>query len=371
MVYPFRFRRCRLPFPIETQEIPIALTWKNSTIVLSKGAQLVVYIHSSGKWARNKTSGTPPEDVVGVTAQVINDKMYVITCLDATLVYSLDLNNWTWAYLNPCGTPPLEDSFGLSSWVYRGNIYCFGGGAGIPGEYNGLFCYNILNNSWEWPKHKGDVPSPRSYQSTVIVDDIVFLFGGTNENNKRLNDLYILNMVNMMWARVHNNTSKSVVPSFDGGFHHPTLTIISQSIAMLIVPLKDISTSWTLNLQKAQQLMDPSSIWTKVHNVLPSGYNHTTLLEPMSQNLWILGSLLESKTISDVLKIPTTLPTLQLLAIDRAAHTICPHDPKLKLPRRLRKEIEDHTNDIGVECLRSKNKYEPEMMSLKQKRLRK
>ena len=377
MVYPFRFRRSRLPFPIETKYKPMALTWKNSTIVFSEGAQLVAYIHSAGKWTRNETSGTSPQDFIVCTAHVINDKMYVIDAPmgpDATLIYSLDLNNWTWNILNPSGTPP-SGHFGLSSWVYQGNIYCFC-------WRNGLFCYNILNNSWEWPKHKGDVPSPRIYQSTVILDDTVFLFGGRTENVVHCNDLYTFNMVNMLWERVHNDTSKSVVPSmarhiysYGTVIYRSTLTIISESIAVLINPCKETSTCWTLNLQKAKQLMDPSSIWTKVRDDLPAGFDHTTLLEPMSKNLWILGYLAEGvkgcETISNVLKIPTTQPTLQDIAIDLAARTICPHDPKLKLPGRLRKEIEDHSNDIGVECLCSKNKYEPGMIAPKAKRRRK
>ena len=71
-----------------------------------------------------------------------------------------------------------------------------------------------MNNSWEWPLHGGEVPSPREDLATIIVDDTVYLFGGNRYiggpfqdsiADMEYNDLYILDMRSMMWRKVHGN----------------------------------------------------------------------------------------------------------------------------------------------------------------------
>ena len=41
-------------------------------------------------------------------------------------IHALDLKTWTWTKLSPGGSPPVKCAY-LSTWLYRGNIFGFGG----------------------------------------------------------------------------------------------------------------------------------------------------------------------------------------------------------------------------------------------------
>ena len=145
----------------------------------------VVYLHVSGEWIRKETAGHEPKPTYKSGAVVIDDKMLVLgrvgdTFSGRNVIYSLDLNNWTWSLLTPNGNPPTEEMAGISLWAHAGKMYGFGGAGQLlqPGERRGLFCYNLSDNSWEWPDQGGDVPSPRTGSLTIVKDDSVYLFGG-------------------------------------------------------------------------------------------------------------------------------------------------------------------------------------------------
>jgi len=64
-----------------------------------------------------------------------------------------------------------------------------------------IFSYYIETNIWKEIKTKGDVPSPRSINSGVYVNNSflknsLILFGGSQYNTQAINDsnTYILNM---------------------------------------------------------------------------------------------------------------------------------------------------------------------------------
>ena len=72
-----------------------------------------------------------------------------------------------------------------------------------------------MNNTWEWPLHGGEVPSPREDLATIIADDTVYLFGGNRYvqmADMEYNDLYTLDMRSMMWKRVHGNCYQGEAP---------------------------------------------------------------------------------------------------------------------------------------------------------------
>ena len=96
--------------------------------------------------------------------------------------FVLNLNTLTWKKLDPAGKKPLRVDK-LSSWIYDGKVYLFGGfgpqpdpsrddlptfishtvdpstvqwGArNVRGWTNQLVVYNISTNSWEWPQCTG------------------------------------------------------------------------------------------------------------------------------------------------------------------------------------------------------------------------
>lgn len=90
-----------------------------------------------------------------------------------------------------------------SAWAYGGRMYTFGGYQGtINKHFNDLHCYDPNTGSWEVVVPTGEFPSPRRRQCTVVIDQKLYLFGGTmpigvTANNSAsgladLDDLHVL-----------------------------------------------------------------------------------------------------------------------------------------------------------------------------------
>ena len=359
MALPFRFQQSALPLPYG-RERHLAVTWKNAVIVWGgqsiseDDAMSVVYYHISGKWIKKLTSGDMPEcNSIGTKrGHVIEDKLYVLDLAFIAVIYCLDLETWIWSRFTPNGTPPATSIWAFSSWAYKGKIFCFGGNINFGRKTNQLFCYNVSNNSWEWPEQKGDIPSPRMDHLTVISGESVFLFGGiTNQDTPPRyihdTDLYILDMQTLKWDGVNGNIGQPW-PTTNVVRSKGTLTLISLSAAILFTEYE----CWLMNLNSAKQLQDPSSIWTPI----PNNFNkmivvRAAVVEPVREKLWFMGGydLLNHCYISDVLVMSFKL-SLREFAVDRVARCICPHDPRLapdKCPKLLREEIDSIRPEIG------------------------
>ena len=270
---------------------------------------------------------------LGFTAQVINDKMYVITEENSAIIYALDLTTFVWAILTPSGIQPSLD-VRINSWIHNGKMYNFD-------DNCKLFAYNIHTNSWEWPTQQGESPLPSEHNhfSTVKNLDTVFVFGGCKEDDSDpCNSLFLLDMGTMRWMKVHGNLPSTVAPSSDA-VSWRTLTRISHSETILLGISERTSTPtcWILNMKNAKQLLDPPSIWTRVLLGLEKRFHYAPVLEPQSQELWIIGgivappkiSCVQSVHVTDVLKISMRVPTLQNIATDKAARFTCTQDTRL------------------------------------------
>ena len=340
----------------------VAVTWTDSVIVWggyngsgSVPRNVVFQSAAGGEWVSRDASGDVPEDY-NYKAHVVNDKMFLLKTANMArnVIHALDLNTLAWEALAPRNTLSESELSELSelyhhsftSWVHMGRIYFFGGGCSN-------YCYNTMNNSWEWPLHRGEVPSPRKDPATIIVDDTVYLFGGNSMSapdlyHNDLNDLAILDMRSMMWRKVHGNCYQEEAPHSKLDPDH-TFTIISSSAAVLygVKKLDGEQYSpecWLLNLDKAKQLKDPTSIWTRIPTPFPRVV-HASVLEPVSQRLWVIGGWASDQKdfTSDVIKMSgfNTLP-LKTIAMDHIARNMKATDPRLSAnnyPKRLISEI--------------------------------
>ena len=114
-----------------------AVTWKDQTIILSYTARAVIkaYCHKDGKWSLKKTRGDEPMFWTGSSATVHNDTMLLMGGLtlgkvSSNDIYALDLHSWRWTKLGPKGNPPLGCHH-LTTWMYGGKMYGFGGMASV------------------------------------------------------------------------------------------------------------------------------------------------------------------------------------------------------------------------------------------------
>ena len=199
----------------------------------------------------------------------------------------------------------------------------------------------------------------------MIIRDNVYLFGGwisVNFSPKRMNDLYILDMLTMKWKRVHNNMQDPKVPSAEYIY---SLTKVSESTALLSghpsfkrteeYPGElGVPGSWVLDLNKVQQLhQEPSSLWTRIpdQNQIQGRVGYASVIEPISKRLWIIGGHENNIERMDILEITTKISSLKELAINYAALYIPAQDPRLEcgqLPKMLKDQIEAHRTGIGM-----------------------
>ena len=98
-------------------------------------------------------------------------------------------------------------------------LYLFGGnGHAKKGELllNDFYAFNISNETWMNLKTRGDIPTPRDRHSLTVIDNKIFIFGGSgsssssssnnNNNNKGsefLNDLYMYNPKTSIWTKIY------------------------------------------------------------------------------------------------------------------------------------------------------------------------
>ena len=123
-----------------------------------------------------------------------------------------------------------------------------------------------------------------------------------------------------------------------------SLTLISESAAVLY----DSDECWILDLDGAKRLSEPSRIWKRIQSN-SMRYEHRAVLEPVSQRLWVIGGLGRP----DVLKMEFKV-SLKDLAVDCAARSLCPLDPRMGiggLPRQFRKDIGARKAELGEEWL--------------------
>ena len=408
----FTIKRSEIPFP-HAQANLVAVAWNNAIIVLrwlGSGVQRYhVYLHIAGQRFQKKTYGAIPQKCRSGPVcscsklqqpHVFNDKMFVLAnwgCeVDGGVLHILDLKTWTWKRVTPKGAPPLRKSFFMTSWLYMEKLYFFGGmtraeqpenkdmddypsyikmhrwrmlgqypylnsGSNINYYVNQLFCYNIENNSWEWPNVKGKIPSPRTGHLVIINDDKVFLAGG--HGRKPYRDLHTLDMKTFEWKRIHGTIENGPLDRHDNSPLHPnqsdyTLTLISGSSAMLfgstrsshIPQWEDVyDDCWILHLNRALNNEKPASIWTRFRNHLPRR-EHAAVLEPVTQRLWIIGGLDGCQSTSDVIQMTMNIVPLKILCLNHVFDHIRDDDERLQLdhfPAQVKTEMSAHMKRRG------------------------
>lgn len=304
--------------------------------------QLLVYNPDKLTWQIVQTKGDLPGPTCGATAQIVQNDLYVICGFRKTppppgeqriytrqedeecvnTVYALSLSDWTWRKVKPKGQPPM-DCDKLASWVYNNTIYIFGGfgirsAEELPaktdffkdnaqrgldfvtrGWTNQLVALNVNDCTWSWPETTGPKPLPRAAHTAFTNESNVFIFGG-RFSDRRLNDLYHLDMNTMAWSEIQSEMPNDCDNIPVGRSWH-SLTKISNNTAILYggyanssIPLQDC---WLLKVGKPNEI-DRDKMWTRLpHLEVQTHLWHQTVKERRSGQLWIIGGV-----INDLLK---------------------------------------------------------------------
>ena len=137
-----------------------------------------------------------------------------------------------------------------------------------------------------------------------------------------------------------------------------TLTRISQCAAVLYgsamqLGRRDVGYCWIMDLDEALSLEGHSSVWTPIPKYEQSPrFLHAPVLDPLSQQLWIIGGCLqddEPTTASGIQKLAVKVVPLKVLAMECTVCHVSANDPRLRneeLPENLRREIKVNRSNM-------------------------
>jgi len=82
----------------------------------------------------------------------------------------------------------------LTFALYLFIIYNRFGGKGDQHFYNDTWSFDISTRKWSELQCTGSIPSPRASHAAVLVDDVMYVFGGYSTKEGHLDDLCALQL---------------------------------------------------------------------------------------------------------------------------------------------------------------------------------
>lgn len=323
---------------------------------------LVTYDPMSQHWSQIQTSGDVPPHISAPSATLSssNNLLYVYGGMNlveqlgywiietSNSLYTLDVEQRQWTQLHPVKTktkpPPAEKGV---SWEYKGDIFLFGGycedelrvsrsdqfqvtedhhSGGV--WTNHLVIYNPKENKYIQPQTKGSPPCPRAGAASCVIGDNVYIFGGRCKQ-RRLNDLYSLDLQTMTWRQMDEGSDPD--PFAPPSPSHPSprslhtmVNIGSNRLAVygglgqLCAPLNDC---WILNLcqddhywRELELEYDHGEVrcW---HSAAVTQYQEMILLSGFTQEYYLTRMDLDDHP-EDVLHFKFGTQSLTRLALD-------------------------------------------------------
>ena len=155
-------------------------------------------------WEKKRASGNIPEHSIGAACVKINDMAYIFGGRRGsnltTDIVSLSPTDCVFKSLPVSGDKPTP-IYNHRGWAYKGKAFFFGGlseWTEIRRE-NLLSCFSPGTNEWSKLETKGQSPSPREEYGVAVLENRVFIHGGTK---KKESDMHTLHMKSMIWTQV-------------------------------------------------------------------------------------------------------------------------------------------------------------------------
>ena len=90
-------------------------------------------------------------------------------------------------------------------------MYIFGGF--VNGDRaNSVYKYHFQASEWTKCDVKGSLPAARAGHSAVVVNGQMYIFGGKDNNDKMLNDLWRLDLNTEAWEQVQVKQDECELP---------------------------------------------------------------------------------------------------------------------------------------------------------------
>uniref|UniRef100_A0A915Q2G9 DUF4110 domain-containing protein n=1 Tax=Setaria digitata TaxID=48799 RepID=A0A915Q2G9_9BILA len=126
-------------------------------------------------------------------------------------VHVLDTETYRWRKLSvPTGSNGAYPSASRNSWPYQryghtvveyeGKAYLWGGRNDEYGACSKMYCFDPRKLAWSVIPCEGEAPPARDGHSAVVVDDLMFMFGGFEEDSQRFSqETFAYNFKEKRW----------------------------------------------------------------------------------------------------------------------------------------------------------------------------
>lgn len=218
-----------------------------------------------GEWEEAKIEASP---ICRHSAIIKNDLMYVFGGTDGvnefnkTIVISLNTMGSRLILPDRKDCPPSLDSHsavlyedGTAAWMI-----VFGGFA-IGHRSNSVYSLNLSSEKWK-VAHTNQGPRGRSNHSAVVYKDHMIIFGGTNDEGEKMNDLWKLDLRTYVWEEIVGNGDKPSSRSGHSAVVYTDLMIVFGGMKDITKETNDMYTyniennTWVL-CQFEHQIKDP------------------------------------------------------------------------------------------------------------------
>jgi Galactose oxidase, central domain len=73
-------------------------------------------------------------------------------------------------------------------------MFCRFGGCVNKDDFNDTWSFNMSTRKWTELQCTGSIPSPLKFHTAVLIDDVMYVYGGRTIGGTILGDLTALNM---------------------------------------------------------------------------------------------------------------------------------------------------------------------------------
>uniref|UniRef100_A0A673Y3Q9 Leucine zipper like post translational regulator 1 n=1 Tax=Salmo trutta TaxID=8032 RepID=A0A673Y3Q9_SALTR len=143
-------------------------------------------------WEEIEQSGEIPPSCCNFPVAVCRDKMFVFSGQSGAKITNNLFQFEFKAILNEfCLVDPPARRYGHTMVAFDRHLYVFGGAADntLPNE---LHSYDVDSQTWEviQPSLDSEMPSGRLFHAAAVIQDAMYIFGGTVDNNVRSGEMY-------------------------------------------------------------------------------------------------------------------------------------------------------------------------------------
>ncbi|XP_034397831.1 leucine-zipper-like transcriptional regulator 1 isoform X1 [Cyclopterus lumpus] len=154
-------------------------------------------------WEEIDQSGEIPPSCCNFPVAVCMDKMFVFSGQSGAKItnnlFQFEFKGHMWTripteHLLRGSPPPPQRRYGHTMVAFDRHLYVFGGAADntLPNE---LHCYDVDSQRWEvihpsMDSEAPQMPSGRLFHAAAVIQDAMYIFGGTVDNNVRSGEMY-------------------------------------------------------------------------------------------------------------------------------------------------------------------------------------